>query len=265
MDNRPIGIFDSGVGGLTVFSELIKALPNEDMIYLGDTKQFPYGNKSRDTIIELTKKNTEFLINKGVKAVVIACGTATSQALDSVYKLYDVPVIGIIEPTVLSLNEEKPKTIGIMATTGTIRSKTWQLEIKKLMPNAEIISQACPLLAQMAEEGWTENDVAKLTIKEYVKAFKTKPVEKLILGCTHYPLFKKLIEEELGTNTEIIDTGKKVGSYLEKCLKETKKETANKSKPVYEFYLTDMESQFLKVANNILQEEIQIKKAKIRI
>ncbi len=265
MDNRPIGIFDSGVGGLTVFSELIKALPNEDMIYLGDTKQFPYGNKSKDTIIELTKRNTEFLIKKDVKAVVIACGTATSQALDSVCDIYNVPVIGIIKPTVTSLNNEKPKRVGVMATTGTIRSKTWQTEIKKYMPDTEIINQACPLLAQMAEEGWIDNDVARLTIREYVKVFKERPVEKLILGCTHYPLFMKTIEEELGTGTEIIDTGKKVGNYLKEYLKNEQKEANRKKQANYEFFLTDMESQFLNVAKNILQRDIEIKKARMHI
>ena len=123
MDTRPIGIFDSGVGGLTVFSEIEKALPNESIIYLGDTKQFPYGNKSKETIIELAKKNIEFLIEKDVKVVVIACGTATSQALDIVKKIYSVPIIGIIEHTVLSIKNSDTKRIGVMGTTGTIKSR----------------------------------------------------------------------------------------------------------------------------------------------
>lgn len=260
MDNRPIGIFDSGVGGLTVFSELVKALPKENMIYLGDTKQFPYGNKSKDTIIELTKKNIEFLVKNNVKAVIIACGTATSQAIDSVKNLYEVPIIGIIEPTVLSLKHEDTHKIGVMATTGTIRSNSWELEIKKNMQNVEVVNRACPLLAQMAEEGWTNNEIARLTIKEYVKIFKENPVDKLILGCTHYPLFKELIKQELGENTEIIDTGKKVGKYLKKYLIEKNMENDSKQHPQYQFFLTDIEGDFLKVANKLLQKEISIQK-----
>lgn len=259
MDNRPIGIFDSGVGGLTVFSELKKVLPGEDMIYLGDTKQFPYGNKSKDTIIELSKKNIEFLMQKNVKAIVIACGTATSQALESVRDSYNIPIIGIIHPTILELANDKNTTrIGVIATTGTIRSNSWEIEIKKAMPNVEVINKACPLLAQMAEEGWTENEIAKLTIHEYLKKFKEEPVEKLILGCTHYPLFRKLIEEELGEGVEIIDTGKNVGKFLKQFLEKENMENQTKKIPEYQFYLTDMETEFVRVARNLLQKEVKI-------
>lgn len=262
MDTRPIGIFDSGVGGITVFSELVKALPNESMIYLGDTKQFPYGNKSKETIIELAKKNIEFLIEKDVKAIVIACGTATSQALDTVKKIYNIPIIGIIEPTVLSIKDEKINKIGVMGTTGTIHSGSWETAIKKYMPSVDVINKACPILAQIAEEGWTDNEIAKLTIEEYLEVFKKTRVDKLILGCTHYPMFMSLIKQELGNATEIIDTGKKVGSYLKKQLEE-KNILNDTDNPRYRFYLTDMESSFLKVASKLLKKDIQIEKANI--
>lgn len=255
MDNRPIGIFDSGVGGLTVFSEMVKVLPREDMIYLGDTKQFPYGNKSKNTIIELTKKNIEFLLQKDVKLVVIACGTATSQALEEVQNLYPIPIIGIIQPTVMALTEQKiAKKIGVMATTGTIRSNSWEKELKKAMPEVEVINRACPMLAQMAEEGWTDNEIARLTIREYIKPFQEEPVDKLILGCTHYPLFQNLIREELGEAVEIIDTGKKVGNFLVNLLEKENMENQTKKRPEYQFYLTDMENEFLRVATNLLKD-----------
>ena len=248
-------------GGLTVFSELKKALPNENMIYLGDTKQFPYGNKSRETIVELSKKNIEFLKEKNVKLVVIACGTATSQALDEMKKIFEIPIIGIIEPTVLKLKEENAKSIGIIATTGTIRSGAWERSIKEAIPNAEVINKACPLLAQMAEEGWTENNIAKLVIAEYLKEFKENPVEQLVLGCTHYPMFSKIIKEELGQSTEIIDTGKNVGNFLNKYLKENNMQNDENNKTRYDFYLTDLESNFLHAAKKLLIEEINIQKA----
>lgn len=250
-------------GGLTVFSELTKMLPNEDMIYLGDTKQFPYGNKSRDTIIEISKKNIEFLIKNDVKAVVIACGTATSQALDEMNKIFDIPIIGIIEPTVLSLKQEKVHKIGVIATTGTIRSKAWEEKIKNNIENVEVINKACPLLAQMAEEGWTQNEIAKLVISEYVSIFKENPVEKLILGCTHYPLFSKLIKNELGENTQIIDTGKNAAIYLKEYIKQKEMQNGKDNKANYKFYLTDLESNFVLAAENILKSKQTFQKVLI--
>lgn len=249
-----IGIFDSGVGGLTVFKEIATLLPNEDIIYLGDTKQFPYGNKSKETIVELAKKNIEFLIKKQVDLVVIACGTATSQAIEEVKRKYQIPIAGIIDPTILELQNQNLKSIGVIATTGTIRSNAWEKEIKKKMPQVEVINQACPLLAQMAEEGWISNKIAKYTIEEYLKVFHSIPIQKLILGCTHYPLFTKLIQKELGEQVEIINTGKNVAKYLQKILPKK-----GEHKPRYEFYLTDMETEFLRVANNLLQQKIEIK------
>lgn len=260
MDTRPIGIFDSGVGGLTVFSEMIKALPSEDMIYLGDTKQFPYGNKSKQTIIELAKKNIDFLISQGVKMVVIACGTATSQALSTVQGLYDVPIVGIIEPTVKALKKERIHTIGVIATTGTIRSNAWENNIVNSMPDVKVINKACPLLAQMAEEGWTDNEIAYLTIKEYLKEFEDKKIEKLILGCTHYPLFEKIFKKQLG-KVEIIDTGKMIAKYLKEVLLKNNMENLNKKKPEYVIYFTDKEPAFLQVSRNLLKEEISPKLA----
>lgn len=265
MDTRPIGMFDSGVGGLTVLKEIIKQNPKENVIYLGDTKRFPYGSKSKESIIELTKKGINFLINKNVKAIVIACGTATSQALEEVQKEYDIPIIGIIDSTVQYIKENKAlRKIGVIATTGTIRSKGWQNKIHNKIPDAIISYKACPLLAPMAEEGWTENEVAKLTIREYLKGFED--IDCLILGCTHYPLFKKIIKEELGNKVEIINTGEKLSKDLQEILIKQKKENTTEKQEEYEIYLTDIETNFLKVASKLLKDkEMQekIKKADI--
>ena len=170
MDNRPIGMFDSGVGGLTVYKEVRKVYPNENIIYLGDTKSFPYGSKSKESIINLTKQGIDFLISKNVKAIIIACGTATSQALDAVKGLYSIPIIGIIESTVEYIAKEHTlHKIGIVATAGTIRSNAWKTNLLKLRSDLEIINRPCPLLAPMAEEGWTNNEIAKLSVKEYMQ------------------------------------------------------------------------------------------------
>lgn len=264
-DSRPIGMFDSGVGGLTVLKEIIKQNPKENIIYLGDTKRFPYGSKSKESIIELTKKGIDFLISKNVKAVVIACGTATSQALEEVQKEYDIPIIGIIDSTVQYIKEHrKLRKIGIIATTGTIRSKGWQNKIHSKIPEAIISYKACPLLAPMAEEGWTENIIAKLTIKEYLKGFED--INCLILGCTHYPLFKKIIREELGNKVEIINTGERLSKDLQEILRKQKKVNTSEKQGKYEIYLTDTETNFMKVAGKLIKDkEIQEKIDKVDI
>ena len=243
MDNRPIGMFDSGVGGITVFRELISRLPKEDVIYIGDTASFPYGSKSKETIIELTKRRIENLIEKNVKLVVIACGTATSQALEEVKKIYNIPIIGIIEPTVKYLKQTNKSKIGIIATKGTIRSKGWTNAIKSQIESCQIYPKACPLLAPMAEEGWIDNDIAKLTIHEYLKDMKD--IDSLILGCTHYPLFKNLIEKELEKDVEVINTGEMVSIEVEKYIIYNDMQNINNNKPQYKIYLTDTESNFI--------------------
>lgn len=261
MNFQPIGMFDSGVGGLTVLSEIQKILPKEDVIYLGDTKRFPYGSKSEQTIIELSRKCVEFLISKNVKLIVIACGTATSQALSTLQKEYDIPIIGIIQPTVeyLKTKVKQAEEIGIIATKGTIRSGEWERQIKKQIEACNLNSMACPLLAPMAEEGWVSNKVAQYTIKEYMKPFRN--ANYLVLGCTHYPLFKNLILQELGNEVDVINTGEKLSDYLKKYLEERKWLNPTRKKE-YEIYLTDTESNFIQIAQNLLQNENSISKIK---
>lgn len=262
MDNRPIGMFDSGVGGLTILKEVIKNNTHEKIIYLGDTKRFPYGNKSKDTIVELTKKGIEFLISKNVKAVIIACGTATSQALEEVKNVYSIPIIGIIQPTVEYIKENtKLRRIGVIATTGTIRSKGWEKSILQNIDNCTVQNKACPLLAPMAEEGWTDNEVAKLTVKEYLKDMKD--IDCLILGCTHYPLFKSIIQNQVGQNVEVINTGEMVSKYINQILETNELQNTQISSREYEIYLTDKETNFINVANKLLEIDDMQDKIKI--
>lgn len=259
MDNRPIGIFDSGVGGVTVLKELKKLMPNENYIYIGDTASFPYGNKSKQTIINLSKRRIENLIEMDVKLIIIACGTATSQALSEMQKIFNIPIIGIIEPTVKYLKNDEIKNIGVIATAGTIRSKGWIKEIEKNIEGAKIQDKACPLLAPMAEEGWIENDIAKLAIHEYLKDMKN--IDALILGCTHYPLFKNVIEKELGTNIKIINTGEMVAKELKEFMKKECLENKKGINGNIKIYLTDLESNFINVAKKLLEiDNIKLKK-----
>ena len=256
MDNRPIGMFDSGVGGITVYKEVKSKLPNEDIIYLGDTKRFPYGSKSKETIINLTKNGIDFLISKNVKAIVIACGTATSQALDVVSNLYNIPIFGIINPTVdYIISDESIKKVGIVATRGTIRSNGWASHLLAANPKLEIVNKACPLLAPMAEEGWVDNKVAQLTIHEYMEGLHD--VDALILGCTHYPLFTELFKKELSPNAKIINTGISVANYLEKCLDNNLFKLSKNVSIIdnSKIYLTDTECNFINVASTLLKKQ----------
>ena len=257
MDTRPIGMFDSGVGGLTVLKEVKKLLPNEEIIYLGDTKRFPYGSKSKESIIEISRSCVKYLTSKNVKLIIIACGTATSQSLDVLKKEFDIPIIGIIKPTIEYLKEniKSKETIGVIATQGTIRSKAWEKKILSAISNVEVISEETPLLATMAEQGWTNNKVAKYTIKEYMKNFKK--VNRLILGCTHYPMFEELIKKELKDKVDIINTGEKVAIYVKKYLEKNKIEN-DETKKKNTIYLTDTETNFVNIAKNILQEDVKI-------
>ena len=251
MDTRPIGMFDSGVGGLTVLKEIQKKLPNEDIIYLGDTKRFPYGSKSKESIIEIAKECVKFLISKNVKMIVIACGTATTQSLDSLKEEFNIPIIGIIEPTINYIENSNHRNIGVIATEGSIHSKVWDNKIQKI--GRKIQSKAAPLLAPMAEQGWTENDIARSVIKEYMKEFDN--IDALILGCTHYPLYTNVIKNELGEKVEIINMGEKLAESIKPYLNKNKLENNKTTKGNYEIYLTDTETNFENVACKLLKDE----------
>ena len=257
MNDRPIGIFDSGVGGLTVFKQIRKELPNENIMYLGDTKNFPYGNKSRNEIIKFAIENTEILIKKGVKLIVIACGTATSQAIDVLREKFDIPIIGIIEPTIQYVKEQNIKEIGVIATEGTIRSGAWEKKLKEHIEDIKVINKACPMLATIAEQGKAESKEGRKAIKEYMEPFKENNINKIILGCTHYPIYEKIIREEFEYDIELIDTGIAVSKYLEKFMKE--KSLSNREHHRKEsILLTKPEKEFKNIAKNIMGIDIEI-------
>ena len=204
MDSRPIGMFDSGCGGLTVLKEYLKELPHEDFIYYGDTAHLPYGDKSKEKIIEYAKNIVDFLISKNVKMIIIACGTASAQAYDELKNTYQLPIQNIIEPTAKYISTQN---IGVIATKGTIRSGAWEKAIHHYHPETSITSLACPLFVPIVEEGFANSEISRLVIKEYLPSLKEKGISSLVLGCTHYPILEKQIAEEMGENVQIINTG----------------------------------------------------------
>lgn len=257
MNNNPIGIFDSGVGGLTVLKEIRNKLQNENIIYLGDTKNFPYGSKTKEEIIQLSIENTKKLIEKDCKIIVIACGTATSQAIDELKRQFELPIIGIIEPTVEYIKKQKIKEIGVIATEGTIRSGAWENKLKIEIPDIKVINKACPVLATIAEEGKAKSQEGRKIIKEYMKPFKQNKINKIIFGCTHYPIYEDIIREELIYDVELINTGVTVSKYLEKYLE--KNNLYNKAiKEKEKIYLTKPENEFKNIARNLMKEDIEI-------
>lgn len=204
MNKQSIGIFDSGIGGLTVLNEYKKLLPNENFIYYADIAHLPYGDKTQKQIIEYSKNIVEHLIKKDVKAIVIACGTASSYAYDYLIKNYKIPIFNIIDPVAKNIKAEK---IGLIATPASIASNVWQNKIKYFQPNSNVTAVACPKLALLAEKGLVNSLETENALKDYLSVFKSQKIDALILGCTHYPLFSHLIKKELDEEIKIVNVG----------------------------------------------------------
>lgn len=217
----PIGIFDSGVGGLTVYRALHERLPGERFVYLGDTARVPYGTKSLATVERYAVENARFLEAHGIKLLVVACNTASALALPAVRQSVSVPVVGMIEPGARAVVDAAAgKKIGVIATESTVRSGAYRRAITRLAPNAEIVERACPLFVALAEEGWADSDVARAVAKEYLDGLREGDgVAALVLGCTHYPILRGVIEETVGGLVRLIDSGEAAAGSVETLLR----------------------------------------------
>jgi glutamate racemase len=255
--NAPIGVFDSGIGGLTVVKELVKSLPGEDIIYLGDTARVPYGTKSGRTVIAYSLSNTEFLISKGVKLLVVACNTASSVSLPSLKSEFDIPVIGVIEPGARkAVSLTKTKKIGVIGTPSTINSGAYTKVIESLNPEIEVFSKACPLFVPLADEGWTEGEIIERIAEQYLTPIKETGFDVLVLGCTHYPLLKTTIQKIMGNQITLVDSAEETASQIKDILSKEDLLNENTSQSKREFYLTDVSDTFLSVAGRFLGEKI---------
>ncbi|HEU4346131.1 MAG TPA: glutamate racemase [Candidatus Binatia bacterium] len=252
-----IGLFDSGIGGLTVLQQIAEALPRENTVYLGDTARAPYGTKSVETVLRYSFENTAFLVEKGVKIVVVACNTSTAIALEALKQEYSVPVIGVIGPGVKrALAVTKNKKIGVIGTEATIQSGAYTRALKARDPKVEVYSRACPLFVPLVEEGWTDNAVVKLTVEAYLGSLKQSGIDTLVLGCTHYPLLKNAIHHFLGSGVRLIDSAqeiaKEVGARLEKGSLARKNGNG-----AHSFFVTDAPDRFVKVGRRFLGEKVE--------
>lgn len=254
---RPIGVFDSGIGGLTVVKRLSSTLPDENIIYFGDTARVPYGSKSNATVTEYAIQDTRFLLSKNVKAIVVACNTVSSVAIPELKKIFDVPIIGMIEPGAkMALHKSLNLKIGVIGTRATISNKAYSEELKRLNSAANVYEIPCPLFVPLAEEGWTDHQATFNIAEEYLKELRLTGIDTLILGCTHYPILSKVIQKVIGENVNLIDSGVASAEIIKEDLSGRKMLNDSGLTGVLEFFVSDIPTKFREVAELFLGREI---------
>lgn len=254
---RPIGVFDSGVGGLTVVRALMERLPFENIVYFGDTARVPYGIKSVDTITQYATQITEFLLRRGVKLLIIACNTMAAVAREAVTNLSSVPVLDVINAGAQTAVETtRNKTVGVIGTPATINSNAYARAICRYAPGIRIFSQACPLFVPLVEEGWLDHPVTRLTAQEYLKPVLVEAIDTLVLGCTHYPLLKALLQDIVGPGIRLVDSAEAMAEHTAQLLEEQDLGNPDLAPPVYECHVTDVPYRFQTIAENFLARSL---------
>ena len=256
MNTAPIGIFDSGLGGLTVARSIFERLPYESTVYFGDTARVPYGPKSPETVRRYSLEILDWLLAQGVKAVVIACNTSTAHALRALQDASPVPVVGVIEPGARAAISGSRGRVGVIGTAGTIASGAYRRAIEARAPALEVVQQPCPLFVPLVEEGWFEHPAARLIAAEYLRPLKDASVDALVLGCTHYPLLKALLQAEMGPDVRLIDSGEETARALEEILARHGIAGAPGGEPVHRFAVSDDEARFRTVGARFIGERL---------
>jgi glutamate racemase len=255
--SAPIGVFDSGIGGLTVVSELMRQLPDESIIYFGDTARVPYGPKSPDTVRRYSREITHYLQEQGVKAVVVACNTATAHALPTLRAELPVPVVGVVDPGArAAVAATVSGSIGVIGTMGTINSGAYERAIRALTPDATITTRACPLFVPLVEEGWLDREATRLIAREYLSPMASANVDTLVLGCTHYPLLKPLLAAVLGDDVRLIDSAEQTAAETGRLLDDSGLRAARGATPAHRFIASDAPEQFLRLGQRFLGSAI---------
>ena len=261
--DAPVGVFDSGVGGLTVAREIMRNLPSEKIVYFGDTARVPYGSKSKETVIRYSRQIIRFLQEQQVKAIVVACNTASAFALDTVRDEFDIPIIGVIESGAkVAAARTRNKRVGIIGTVGTVGSGIHAQYLKKLDPGITVFGKACPLFVPLVEEGWLHDPVTVEVASRYLKELQDKDVDTLILGCTHNPLIRSTIRQVMGEEVCLVNPAYETALELGKLLEEqglSSTGTEQKEFP-YRFYVSDLADEFKEFANSILPYDVEMTK-----
>lgn len=268
--SRPIGVFDSGIGGLTVVRQIRSLMPNEDIVYLGDTARVPYGTKSQETVIRFACEDAQFLVEKGVKAIVVACNTASAWSLPALNRYFHLPICGVIIPgSEAALIVSRNKRIGVIGTASTVRSKAYDTAMKERLSNVEVFAQACPLLVPLVEEGWLSHPVTFKVLEEYLTPLVVEQIDTLILGCTHYPLLKRTILKVLkgiaNRPINLVDSAESCAAHVRRRLADLDLLSPSASVGRIFPYVTDEASRFARVARQFLgfsigkAEQIQLK------
>lgn len=266
MDNKSIGVFDSGLGGLTAVKQIMKELPNENIIYFGDTGRVPYGTRSKDTILKYTRSDIRFLKTFDVKIIVIACGTASSAALPMIKDEFDVPIVGVIDAAVYAaVRATKNKRIGVIGTAGTIKSGEYEKQISEYDSEMQVFVKACPMFVPLVENGYFDTPVTKMIVEEYLEEIRAQGIDTLILGCTHYPLLEKVIREYMGDGVTLINSGAEVAKYLKKKLDKTGALSEKINEQQYRYYVSDDILTFEEIGSVFLEREINGQVNKIDI
>ena len=252
-NNAPIGIFDSGVGGLTVVHEVFKRLPKEKIIYFGDTARVPYGTKSANVVQKFALQDALFLLEQDVKMLVVACHTASSTAMEHLQEHVEIPIVGVVEPGVIAgLKATQNQHVGIIGTRGTVNSGTYQKKFQMHAPEVKLSAQACPLFVPLAEEGWLHNDVARQVSEIYLEPLKQESIDTLILGCTHYTLLKPLLHEVMGSKVTLIDSAEETAISVGEALKASGMENLGDKKSEHKFYVSDTPDRFIEIGEQFL-------------
>ncbi len=256
-NSHPVGIFDSGVGGLTVAKRIFKLLPDENVIYFGDTGRYPYGPRSKGIVKKFSFQNVNFLLRKRVKFIVVACNTASAFALGTLRKHYDVPLVGVVEPgATAAIKATRNGKIGVIGTVGTIYSKAYQKAIHRQAPHLKVYAIPCPLFVSLAEEGYIDKDATQLIASEYLKPLIKKQVDTLVLGCTHYPLLKKAISHIMGEKVKLIDSAEETAKEVKSLLKHQGLLRNSTGKSYRKFYVSDVPDRFVEVGERFLKGKI---------
>ena len=251
--NAPVGIFDSGVGGLTVAREVMRNIPQERIVYFGDTARVPYGNKSKETIIRYSRQIIRFLMTQGVKAIVVACNTASAFALEEIKKEIEIPILGVVQPGAkVACAATKNKKIGVIGTEGTVRSQIYTKFVQQWDPEIQVIGKACPLFVPLVEEGWLKDPVTDEVAQRYLSELKEKEIDTLVLGCTHYPLLRSTVRKVMGDDVTLVNPAYETAIDLQRILQSNALDNRGDGDVHYEFYSSDAPVKFKNFANAIL-------------